>query len=61
MQHQRAAPEEAAAADQGSVEGPQAEPGLGAGGSAAAPGPAGEAAALPQHREERYALQTGFN
>lgn len=46
--HKRTAPEEAAPANQGSVEGPQAEPRLGTGRSPAAPGPAGEAAAFPQ-------------
>lgn len=45
---QGAALEEAASADPGSDEGAQAEPGLGADGAPAAPGPAGEAAALPQ-------------
>lgn len=49
MQHKRTALKEAATTNQGSVEGPQAEPGLRADGSPAAPGPAGEAAALPQH------------
>lgn len=49
MQHKRTAPKEAASTDQGSVEGPQAEPGLRAGGSPAAPGQTGEAAAFPQH------------
>lgn len=49
MQHKRTAPQEAATTDQGSVEGPQAESGLRAGGSPAASGPTGEAAALRQH------------
>lgn len=53
--HERTEPEEAAPADQGSVEGPQAEPGLWTGGSPAAFGPTGKTAALPQCWKERYA------
>lgn len=56
---QGAAPEEAAPADPRSAEGAQAEPGLGADGAPAAPGPAGEAAALPRRRKERYTNSVG--
>lgn len=56
-QHKRTAPKETASTDQGSVEGTQAEPGLRADGSPAAPGPTGEAAALPQRWKERYATR----
>lgn len=49
-----AAPQEAAPADPGSAQGAQAEPRLGARGTHAAAGPAGEAAAVPQRREKRY-------
>lgn len=51
--HEGAAPEEAAPADQGSAEGSEEESRLWTGGSPAAPGPAGEPAALPEHWEER--------
>lgn len=53
-QSQGTAPQEAAPADPGSAQDAAAEPRLGTCGAHAAAGPAGEAAGVPQHREERY-------
>lgn len=52
---QGAARQEAAPADPGPAQDAQAEPRLGTRGAHAAAGPAGEAAAVPQRRETRYA------